>query len=148
VTTAGTYRVTVTVSDSSNPQSSGTMTFPWLVDSGRCWGELRDHRALTIPDVGTVYGDYYNGCDGNASASASVSLDVTHGRVGDLVIDLIAPSGRAYNLTNRAGGGATSLVKTYSLNLSGERREGTWRLRIQDAAAGNSGKLNEVTLTL
>jgi subtilisin-like proprotein convertase family protein len=121
----------------------------WTVlPAASCWGVLNDHRVTQIPDLATVNVDNYNGCTGNASATASVSLNISHTYIGDLVIDLIAPSGRAYNLQNRAGGDADSLVNTVNLNLSGEPMMGLWRLQIRDAAAQDSGQLNNWSLRL
>jgi subtilisin-like proprotein convertase family protein len=73
---------------------------------------------------------------------------IAHSYIGDLVIDLIAPSGHVFNLHNRAGGSADSLAKTYPLNLSGELKEGLWRVRIRDVAAADSGQLNELVIRL
>jgi hypothetical protein len=147
-TTKGTYQVNVTVSDSSNPQALATMAYTWTVSTAQCWGQIDDHRVQQIPDLTTVSIDLPNGCPSNASATASVAVDIAHTYIGDLIIDLIAPSGRVFNLHNRTGGSADNLVKTYPLDLSGERKEGLWRLRIQDVALGDSGQLNSMIVTL
>jgi subtilisin-like proprotein convertase family protein len=109
---------------------------------------MSDHRVLAIPDLSTVSVPYANGCPGNGSAAATIAVDISHTYISDLVVDLIAPSGRVYNLHNRAGGSSDNLVKTYTLNLSGEPVEGIWTLRIQDAAAADTGQLNYASLTL
>lgn len=145
-TTRGVYAVHTTVTDSSNPPSTLAVTHTWTIDAGDCWTQVRDHIVHPIPDLSSVNIDNYNGCPGNASASASLSVNITHPYIGDLVIDLIAPSGHVYNLRNRVGGGAHDLVATYPLNLSGEPKEGLWRLRITDAVGIDVGQLNEMSL--
>jgi len=147
-TAKGVYSVHTTVTDSSNPSSTLAATFTWTVDAADCWNLARDHIVRPIPDLSSVDVDNFNGCSGNASASSSVSVDITHPYIGDLVIDLIAPSGHVYNLRNRVGGSADNLVTTYSLNLSGEPKEGLWRLRITDAVSIDVGQLNSMSLSL
>jgi hypothetical protein len=110
-----------------------------------CWRVLSDHSAVTIPDVSTVSVGEGNGCVGvNASSSSTVTVNITHTFIGDLVIDLIAPTGNVYNLWNRAGGSADNINQSFPVNLSGEPLLGVWTLRIRDAAALDSGTLNSL----
>jgi subtilisin-like proprotein convertase family protein len=88
------------------------------------------------------------GCAGNASATAGVEVHIAHTYRGDLVVDLIAPDGSVYTLHNRAGGSADNLDLTATVNLSSEPANGTWKLRVRDAASGDVGFLNTWTLTL
>ena len=67
---------------------------------------------------------------------------------GDLVVSLVAPDGSVYVLLNRQGGSADNVDQTFIVNLSSEGRNGTWRLRVQDAAAADVGFINSWTLTL
>ena len=64
---------------------------------------------------------------------------------GDLVVSLIAPDGSAYVLSNRAGGSADNLDQVYTVNLSSEVANGAWKLRVQDAAAADTGFINSWT---
>ena len=57
-----------------------------------------------------------------------------HTYIGDLIVSLIAPDGSTYVLHSRAGGSADNIDQTYRVNLSSEPANGTWRLRVQDAA--------------
>ena len=59
----------------------------------------------------------------------------------------MAPDGSLYNLHNRTGGSADNLVKTYSVNLSSETLNGTWKLRVRDAAGGDVGKIDSWSIT-
>ena len=60
-----------------------------------------------------------------------------HTYVGDLVVSLVAPDGTVYTLRNRTGGSADNIDQTFTVNLSGEARNGTWNLRVQDAASAD-----------
>ncbi len=88
-----------------------------------------------------------SGRTGNAPATASVSVNITHTYQGDLKVDLVAPDGTLYNIHNRTGAGTDNIVKTVTLNLSSEALNGTWQMRVQDAAAGDTGRLNSWSVT-
>ncbi|NUR70182.1 MAG: hypothetical protein HOU81_05140, partial [Hamadaea sp.] len=49
---------------------------------------------------------------------------------------------------NRTGGSADNIDQTFTVNLSSEVRNGTWNLRVQDAASADTGYINSWTLTL
>ncbi|MFG3710036.1 proprotein convertase P-domain-containing protein [Micromonospora sp. NPDC047730] len=88
------------------------------------------------------------GCTGNASATSTVAVNLVHTYIGDLVVSLVAPDGSAYTLHNRSGGSTDNINQTYPVNLSSEVANGTWKLRVQDAGAGDTGYLNSWTLNL
>jgi subtilisin-like proprotein convertase family protein len=75
-------------------------------------------------------------------------VHIAHTHIGDLLVTLVAPDGSTYLLRKRAGGSADNLDKTYTVNLSSEPRNGTWRLRVQDAAAADVGRIDSWTLSL
>jgi len=89
-----------------------------------------------------------SGCTGVGGTAASVSVNIVHTYRGDLVVDLVAPDGSVYNLHNRSGGSADNLVQTYSRNLSSETANGTWNLRVRDAASADVGRIDTWTLDL
>ncbi|MGH3647500.1 MAG: proprotein convertase P-domain-containing protein [Micromonosporaceae bacterium] len=64
------------------------------------------------------------------------------------MVSLVAPDGTVYTLQNRSGGSADNIDKTYTVNLSSEARNGTWKLRVTDAASLDTGKIDTWTLTL
>jgi subtilisin-like proprotein convertase family protein len=98
---------------------------------------------IAVPDLGTAESPItVAGCAGNASATAQIDVSVAHTYIGDLVVDLIAPDGSVYNLHNRAGGSADNINQTYTVNLSSEAANGTWKLRVRDAAAADTGYIN------
>jgi subtilisin-like proprotein convertase family protein len=77
-----------------------------------------------------------------------VSVNITHTYRGDLKIDLVAPDGSVYNLKASSGSdSAANVIATYTANLSTEALNGTWTLRVQDVAQGDSGTLNNWSIT-
>lgn len=104
---------------------------------------------MPIADRGTVNSPVtLSGCAGSGSATSTVAVNISHTYSGDLVVSLIAPDGGALVLQSRVGGPAANLVKTFTVDLSRKSVGGTWTLRVQDAAAGDTGTLNTWTLTL
>lgn len=98
-----------------------------------------------IPDPGTAESAItITGCTGNASAASTIEVHIVHPRASNLIIDLIAPDGSAYNLHNRTG--KRNIHATYTRDLSSEPASGTWRLRVQDVAAGHAGYLDTWTI--
>ncbi len=88
-----------------------------------------------------------SGRSGNAPASTPVAVDIKHTYQGDLVVDLVAPDGSVYNLHNRSGGSADNILKTYTVNLSTEALNGTWNLRVRDAATADTGYIDSWSIT-
>jgi len=77
-----------------------------------------------------------------------VSVDITHTWRGDLVIDLLGPSGTAYRLKNfSSSDSADNVQATYTVNASSETANGTWKLRVQDQAAQDVGTINSWKVT-
>ncbi|WRL52557.1 proprotein convertase P-domain-containing protein [Luteimonas sp. R10] len=75
-------------------------------------------------------------------------MDIRHTYRGDLKVDLVAPDGSVYVLHNRSGGSADNVIGTYTVNLSSEAINGTWRLRVNDNYSGDTGYINSWGLTL
>ena len=71
-----------------------------------------------------------------------------HTWIGDLIVTLVAPDGSTYLLHNRTGGSTDNIDRTYTVNLSSEQRNGTWRLRVQDAAATDVGRIDSWAVSL
>ena len=67
---------------------------------------------------------------------------------GDLVVDLITPTGAVVNLLNRSGGSADNVDQTFTRNLSAYAANGTWTLRVRDAASADTGRIDSWTLDL
>lgn len=98
--------------------------------------------ALRIADSGTVQ-------------DIRVSVDITHTWIGDLRLQLIAPSGAMAMLHDRSGSHLDNIIRSYSptdtealRTLLGTEINGTWQLRVSDHAGRDVGKLNRWSLDL
>ncbi len=83
-----------------------------------------------------------SGVAGNAPATLSVAVNIVHTYQGDLKVDLVAPDGTLYNIHNRTGAGTDNIIKTVTINASSEVANGTWNLRVNDNAGGDTGFIN------
>ncbi|MEU5955367.1 M4 family metallopeptidase [Streptomyces sp. NPDC047525] len=105
---------------------------------------------VAIPDRGAAVTSSVNvtGRTGNAPAALKVGVDIVHTWRGDLVVDLVAPDGSTYRLKNSsANDSADNIVETYTVNASSEVANGTWKLKVQDVAAQDVGRINSWKLT-
>ena len=105
---------------------------------------------VSIPDPGTAYSNIgIANCGRNASSTSKVEVHIIHTYRGDLVIDLLAPDGSTYRLKNSSYWDSTDNVHaTYTVNLSTEAANGTWRLRVQDVYSWDTGYIDSWTLTV
>ncbi|MEV7452661.1 S8 family serine peptidase [Streptomyces nigra] len=106
--------------------------------------------ALSIPDAGSAVESpiTVSGRGGNAPSALKVDVDITHTYRGDLVVDLVAPDGSAYRLKSSSGSDSADDVRaTYTVNASTETADGTWKLRVRDTAAQDTGRINSWSLT-
>lgn len=105
--------------------------------------------AVAIPDNSSAIESSIavSGRSGNASSALQVGVDITHTYRGDLVIDLVAPDGSTYRLKSSSSDSADNISTTYTVNASSETANGTWKLRVQDTAAQDTGTLNSWKLT-
>jgi vibriolysin len=88
-----------------------------------------------------------SGRTGNAPTNASMTVAIIHTYQGDLKVDLVAPDGSLYNIHNRTGGGADNINKTMTFNLSTEALNGTWKLRVNDNANADTGRIDSWSIT-
>ena len=84
-----------------------------------------------------------------------VSVDITHSWIGDLRVDLVAPSGQQASLHNQSGGSSDNLIRSYDsvtspdlAALLGQPAQGDWQLRVRDQSPQDTGKLNRWKLEL
>jgi subtilisin family serine protease len=102
-----------------------------------------------IPDRGTVTSSInVNGQPTSiALSSVVVKLNVSHTYVGDLIIKLQPPKGRAITLWQRAGKAQSSVILNQALTQrKAINPNGTWTITVQDKAAADSGTLNSWSL--
>ncbi|MET9835844.1 S8 family serine peptidase [Streptomyces sp. NPDC006385] len=106
--------------------------------------------AVSIPDNGSAVESpiTVSGRSGNAPSALQVGVDITHTYRGDLVIDLVAPDGTSFRLkAANSSDSADNVTTTYTVNASAEAANGTWKLRVQDTAAQDTGRINSWKLT-
>ncbi|WP_310056116.1 proprotein convertase P-domain-containing protein [Agrilutibacter niabensis] len=102
----------------------------------------------TISDNATVDSPItVSGRTGNGLSSTQVAVNIVHTYIGDLKVDLVAPDGSIYTLHNHTGGSADNINQTYTVNLTTEALNGTWKLRVNDNAAGDTGYINSWSVT-
>ena len=105
---------------------------------------------VSIPDNGPAVTSSItvSGRTGNAPSNLQVTPNISHTWRGDLVIDLVGPSGTSYRLKNfSSSDSADDVTDTYTVNASSESANGTWKLKVQDQAAQDVGTINSWKLT-
>ncbi len=101
-----------------------------------------------IPDTFAVESPIaVSGRSGNGSASTKVYVDIRHTYIGSLRVDLVAPDGSLYILHNLTGTTTDNIITTYTVNLSSEALNGTWKLRVNDNRTGDTGYINAWNIT-
>ncbi|WP_412542685.1 S8 family serine peptidase [Longispora sp. K20-0274] len=117
-----------------------------VVPPGKYFENLAD---VAIPDNTTVTSSItVSGVTGNAPTTLKVGVNIVHTYRGDLVISLVAPDGSVYLLEDFVNSDSTANVnKTYTVNASSEVANGTWKLRVQDVASQDTGKIDAWNLT-
>lgn len=140
--TAGTYYVRLKAYTAFSGMS---LVGNYSLSSGQTYSNTTDY---AIKDNTTVDSPItVSGRSGNASSTSSVTVDIIHTYQGDLKVDLVAPDGSLYNIHNRTGSGTDNVKKTVTFNLSSELLNGTWKLRVNDNGAGDTGYINSWSIT-
>lgn len=83
---------------------------------------------------------------GNGPSSLRVNVRIIHTYIGDLRVDVVAPNGTSWRVHNRTGGSADNIITSYTINASAVPANGTWRLRVYDAANGDIGYIDSWSL--
>jgi serine protease len=127
----------VVAAQGGTPPGGGTQTYTNGTD-------------VSIPDnntTGVTSTIAVSGRTGNAPSNAQVAVAIVHTYIGDLIVDVLAPDGSVYVLHNRTGGSADNINQTYTVNLSSEALNGSWRLRVRDRAGADVGYINSWSIT-
>ncbi len=81
-----------------------------------------------------------------------LEVDIDHPCISDLVISLIAPSGKSVLIHNREGGRTENLKRIYGTSFfesfADESIAGDWKLEVFDKATTDVGKLNHWSLRI
>ncbi|MGW1075237.1 M4 family metallopeptidase [Streptomyces sp. NPDC002537] len=146
-TTTGTSTVTVTVKDSAG--KTGTATFKWTVNTTGGGSVFENNTPVAIPDAGDpITSPIVVTRSGSGSSALKVDVNITHTYRGDLQIDLLAPDGKTWRLKDSDPWDSAADVKeTYTVDASASSATGTWKLQVQDVAAGDVGTLQSWRLT-
>ncbi|MDX3101463.1 MULTISPECIES: putative Ig domain-containing protein [Nonomuraea] len=147
-TEVGSFTVRVTVNDSTNPKRSGSTSYDWTVvpvPEPGCSGANGTDIPITAMTESYIAID---GCGGNASTTATVTVDIVHPRISDLEVWLVSASGRAIALHYRTASGLPDIHKTFTENLSFSVADGTWKLRARDLVTGSEGRIDGWSLRL
>jgi PKD repeat protein len=125
--------------------SGVSLTASWTVTTpGSSFQNTTD---FAIGDNSTIESPIaVTGRSGNAPGNLQVAVRILHTYKGDLKVDLIAPDNSVYVLHNRTGGGTDNIIQTYTVNASSEVANGTWKLRVNDNANGDTGTLDQWSL--
>ena len=119
-------------------------------DSGSGPGQFTHARTpgLAIPDNAAAVSDAITVPGFGTATSVTVSVDIAHPFIGDLMVELVAPDGTARTLHDRSGDNADGIEQTYTPDFDGTGIAGDWTLRASDGASGDAGTLNGWTLTV
>jgi M6 family metalloprotease-like protein len=132
----------------------------WSIEIGYETSEQAIHQEvspnLEIPDkdAGGVSSVIAIATSGTVKAIA-VEVAIQHTYIGDLLVDLVAPSGQTVTLHNMAGGSQDNLHQTYDPTsapaletLVGQPLQGDWTLRVKDLQKMDVGRLEKWALHL
>ena len=73
----------------------------------------------------------------------NADVNITHTWSGDLLVTLTSPAGTEVVLSNRAGGSADDIIKSWDLSdFNGEMVAGTWTLFVSDNVGADTCTLN------
>ncbi len=125
-----------------------TLTADWSVGGGGTQPSFFENQTnYNILDNTTIESPIsVSGRTGNAPSNLQVAVTIYHTYKGDLKVDLIAPDGSVYVLHNRSGGSGDNIIQTFTVNASTEVANGTWKLRVNDNARGDTGYLDKWSL--
>ncbi|MEV6724500.1 M28 family metallopeptidase [Streptomyces xanthochromogenes] len=113
-------------------------------------GSFENTTDLAVPDSpgpAVTSSITVTGRTGNASSALKVGVKAVHTYSGDLVIDLVGPSGRSYRLHNSSSDSTPNIDTTYTVNASSETANGIWKLKLQDKGPQDTGYLDSWKLT-
>jgi len=144
---AGTYHVRLKAYSSySNTTLTGSYTPPGGGGGGT--QVYPKQTPVPIPDnKKNTSSIVVSGRTGNAPSTSKATVNITHPYRGSLAVVLIAPDGSRYTLkAAQKKDTAANVNATYTVNLSTEALNGTWKLEVNDVMRGNTGTLNSWSL--
>ena len=105
-------------------------------------GEIRCDRLIPDNDLAGTAVPIALDAPGTAER-IQVSVQIQHTYVGDLRIELVAPSGKRAVMRDRTGGQEHDIRDTYAVDgLLGEAVAGAWALQVTDLAGRDIGRVD------
>jgi len=148
-TAAGTYTVSLQVTDNTGASNSTSQSV--TVSSSGGSGVFSNNTPVVINDNATITSNIaVTGEPGNAPSNLKVHVNITHNWSGDLEIVLFAPNGDYAILQQPNYENNGNINKTYTVNASAVKGNGTWKLEVIDNDPeyyGDYGTLNNWSLT-
>jgi subtilisin-like proprotein convertase family protein len=84
-----------------------------------------------------------------------VAVDIEHSYIGDLQVELVAPSGHSALLHDKEGDWRHNIIRSFDVASTpalqmfiGESISGDWQLRVRDLARADQGQLNTWSLKI
>ncbi|GAA4803647.1 M4 family metallopeptidase [Streptomyces ziwulingensis] len=148
-TRAGTFEVTVTVTNSAAEQRALPYTWTVLASGG---DHFVNPDRYDIPNWQTVESPLrVTGRTGNAPADLKVTVDLSHPFIGGQIIDLVAGDGTLIPVKGFVWDEGDELHATFTVDASAVPADGTWKLRVKDNTPGiflvDPGHLDRWSLT-
>ncbi len=141
----GGYRISLKVTDDDGSTNTKTRVIALTGGDVQKYANTQD---VAIGDNTTVESPItVSGRSGNGLSNAAARVRIIHTYQGDLKVDLIAPDGTEYNLHDRTGGGTDNIIRFYLRDLSSHALNGTWKLRVNDNAAQDVGRIDSWSIT-
>jgi subtilisin family serine protease len=149
VAKALTENATADVVKEPGPGSPNRLLYTGFIDGGDpepdpCVGGSNTDD-VPIPDAGDAVTSsiVVSGCEGPGSAATAVKVDIVHPYTADLAVDLVAPSGKVFELREPGGIGLPDDIhETFTVDTSSETKNGTWQLRVKDVYDYDTGHID------
>jgi hypothetical protein len=131
--------------------SGVTLKATWTTGGGGGGGGgVFDNPAnINVPDHGSATSSInVTGQPGAAPSDLQVHVKIVHTYRGDLRVTLVAPSGATAVLKQPNGSdGAANVNQTWSVDASSVQGNGNWKLKVDDVYYGDTGYIDDWSLT-
>ena len=144
------YSFTVKARDAAGNRSAASSPVTAHTPPGSSGRTFANNAQYALPDLQTVTSSIAVPLSGQAASTITVTASIQHTCAEDLGIQLVSPSGWWYTVKSSGGSACTvwSGARTFTVPGVSAQAQGTWRLRITDWGAGDTGTLSGWSLTL
>lgn len=146
----GDYRLSVTGSSTNGELNKTVAAALKVLPAGLQDLPFSNNTPVVIPDNNAAgISSTINVPNQGVAFSVTVSVNISHSWIGDLVVKLVSPTGKVHTLHNREGGSADNIVKSWTLEtFNGEPINGDWKLQVSDNVSLDAGTLNQWALNI